>query len=239
MGDTAWTLEWGLVIDPEVNLRCLDLASRIQSWQLEQGIEGLVDVIPTFRSVTVHFDPLVLNAQTLADQLLALAASAQAVPTAGRQWRLPVHFGAEHGPDLDELAERVKLTSDTCVRTLCDTVLRVYAMGFMPGFAYMATLPPSLHVPRRATPRTRVAPQTLAIANGMAGIYPWPSPGGWYLLGHMPVPLFDSRLDDQAALFCAGDALQFYPVDANTCDDLTRELAHDPDVRWRFLEHAS
>jgi KipI family sensor histidine kinase inhibitor len=139
---------------------------------------------------------------------------------------------------LSDLAERVQLSEAQCVQTLCDTELRVYAMGFMPGFAYMATLPPSLHVPRRATPRTRVAPQTVAIANGMAGIYPWPSPGGWYLLGHMPVPLFDTRLGDQATLFCAGDRLNFHPVDAQEAQDLIQAIERDPNERWRFLESA-
>jgi inhibitor of KinA len=239
MGDTAWTVELGDAIAPETNARCQDLARRLRHWVDQTQTLGVLDVVPTFRSVTVHFDPLQVDAQALGEQLVGLAQSAQSERQPGRQWRLPVCFGGEHGADLDAVAALCACSTADVVATLTATPLMVYAMGFMPGFPYLASLPAHLQLPRRATPRTAVAPQTLAIANAMACVYPWASPGGWHLLGHMPIALFDWRDADSPALLQAGDEVAFYAIDANEGTALSAAQRQDPQFRQRFLRQTA
>lgn len=236
MGDTAWTVELGDTIAPDTNARCQDLARRVQAWLDADDISGVWDVVPTFRSVTVHFDPLQCDAQQLGAQLHTLAQQAQAQTASGRQWRLPVCFGGDHGLDLDAVAAQTRLSVSEVIATLTATPFHVYAMGFMPGFPYLASLPQALQLPRRATPRTAVAPQTLAIAQAMACVYPWQSPGGWHLLGHMPITLFDLRTPECPALLQAGDVLHFDAIDATECAALVAAQAQDPQFRQRFLQ---
>ena len=236
MGDAAWTLELGQAIDPEVNARCHMLARQLSASFTARGVAGVTDIVPTFRSVTVHFDPLQVDAAQIESELLRLAQPASAAAQTERQWRLPVCFGGQHGLDLSTVAQQAGMAEGALIDLLTATPLRVYAMGFMPGFAYMAELPKPLQLPRRATPRTGVAAQTLAIANGMACVYPWQSPGGWHLLGHMPIDLFDLREPDAPALLRAGDEVVFEAVDANHAAQLRTAQRQDPRFRQRFLQ---
>ena len=235
MGDAACTLELGQGIAPETNARCHDLARRFRDWLDSSQTPGVLDVVPTFRSVTVHVDPLRADAQAMGEQLMQLAQATHTQHLPMREWRLPVCFGGEQGLDLEAVARQTQHSPSELIAAVCATPLRVYAMGFMPGFPYLASLPEALQLPRRSTPRTAVAPQTLAIAQAMACVYPWASPGGWHLLGHMPITLFDLRSPQQPALLAAGDALQFYAVDAQECAAMVAAQAQDPQFRQRFL----
>ena len=232
MGDAAWSLELGASIDAEINQRCQALAAMARTaWHEKPAIR---DIVPTFRSVTVYFDPLRVEAHAIGQQLLQWADQTQGWTRSARQWRLPVYFGGEHGLDLNTVAERTCADVAHFIDTLSHTDLQVYAMGFMPGFAYMASLPEALRLPRLSTPRTQVPAQTLAIAQAMACVYPWASPGGWHLLGHMPIQLFDPRDADAPALLQAGDAVRFYAVDQAECQSLLRAQSSDVAFRQRF-----
>lgn len=236
LGDRAWTLEFGQTIDPDINARCHDLARRVRE-QVDAGVmRGVHDIVPTFRSVTVFYDALSADGQALGEALLQLARLSQARPNQGRRWRLPVYFGGERAADLVSVAEQAGCSVPEVIESLTQTPLRVYAMGFMPGFAYMAALPKALQLPRRATPRTAVAAQTLAIANAMACVYPWVSPGGWHWLGHMPIKLFDLREPDKPALLDAADEVMFYAVDEAEAGALVKAQSQDAAFRWRFAQ---
>lgn len=238
LGDGAWTLEFGQTIDSAINVRCHDLARRVRQWVDASQAKGVRDIVPTFRSVTVFFDPLLNDGVVLGEQLLKMAMSSTAVEAQGRRWRLPVYFGGERAQDLPAVAKQVGCSVAEVIAAVTQTHLQVYAMGFMPGFAYMAELPAKLQLPRRATPRTAVAPQTLAIANAMACVYPWASPGGWHLLGHMPVTLFDLREPDRPALLQAADRVTFYAVDEAEALSVLQAQSQDAAFRWRFCERA-
>lgn len=236
LGDCAWTLEFGQTIDSAVNARCHELARRVREQIATGALHGVQDIVPTFRSVTVFFDAMLVDAARLGEALLQLAQCSVAQASKGRRWHLPVHFGGERSADLAWVAQQTGCSQAQVIASLTQTTLRVHAMGFMPGFAYMAELPAKLQLPRRATPRTAVAPQTLAIANAMACVYPWASPGGWHLLGHMPVQLFDLREPDQPALLRASDQVTFYAVDEAEARSLLQAQSADKAFRWRFCE---
>lgn len=226
LGDSAWTLEFGSAIHPAVNARVMGLAERVtRARDTEPLMASVTDVVPTFRSLTVHYDPLRSNASALGERLRVLAQVGSQDMRPGRLWHLPVCFDADFAPDLSRLAKAKGLRHDEVIQRLLATTFRVYMLGFQPGFPYMGGVPPELHMPRLPTPRQKVPAQSLAVAGEMCAVYPWESPGGWNLLGRTPVRLFDLRHADQPAQLAAGDELRCHAVSRATHDSLAAEIA--------------
>lgn len=234
LGDRAWTLSWHSPIDLEVNSKVMAVNQTLIGLQQKGALLGVTDVVPAFCALTVFYDPLVANAQAIKSQLEACANTPAPATAATRHWHLPVCFEDHWAPDLPDLARHAKLDPESVCAALTQCTLRCHAMGFLPGFAYLATLPPALHMPRLATPRTLVPAQSLAVAGGMAAVYPADSPGGWRLVGHMPVPLFDVQDATSPALLRAGDDVTFYAVTAAECEAIARAVARDPSQRWIY-----
>jgi KipI family sensor histidine kinase inhibitor len=181
--------------------------------------------VPTFRSLTVHYNPLAANAAALGERLLVLAQGTGHGIRQGRLWHLPVCFDADWAPDLARVAETKGLTANAVIQRLLDASFRVYMLGFQPGFPYMGGVPPELHMPRLPVPRQKVPAQSVAVAGEMCAIYPWESPGGWNLIGRTPVVLFDLRHADRPAMLATGDEVRWYAVDRQTHDALATEIA--------------
>ncbi len=229
LGDAAWTVEFGDTIDADTHARVMGFEHALQ----EAGtLPGVVEWVPTFRSCTVHFDPLAAGADTLGTRLLEIAAAAPACTVAGRRWRIPILFGGEAGPDLAGLAAHCGRSEQAVVEAMTATVFRVYMLGFMPGFPYMGGLPTELAMPRLATPRLTVPARSLAVTGELCAVYPVASPGGWRLLGRTPLELFDPADADAPALFAPGDEVMWQSVDADEFARLEREARRD---RARFL----
>lgn len=208
LGDTALTLEIGDRIDSATSARVMAVRDAVAAAQLD----GIADIVPTYRSLTVHFDPLVIDRAALIGQLHAVAEATQKSVLAGRHFEIPVRFGGEDGPDLEDVAKTTGRGIDEIVATLCDLELRVYLIGFLPGFPYLGDLPEWLQLPRRVTPRTAVPPNSVAIAGPQAAIYPWQSPGGWHLLGRTTARMFDVHNVERPALLAPGDTVRFVRV---------------------------
>jgi KipI family sensor histidine kinase inhibitor len=208
-GDSVLVVEFDERIDPAVNARAIAVADAIQA----AGLPGVRDVVPSYRSVAVYFDPLRTAYGTL--HALVEREAAQAGPDASAPLapvRVPVCYGGDLGPDLEAVATHAKLTTDEVVRLHAGRTYRVFMLGFVPGFAYMGIVDARIAVPRHSTPRVRVPRGSVGIAGVQTGIYPADTPGGWQLIGRTPVKPFDpSRADP--FLFKAGDAVQFYPID--------------------------
>lgn len=239
LGDAAYTLEFGAAIDPAIHARVVGAAAALNAARgAEPLLDGLTDVVPTFRSVTVHFDPDRTEADALGRWLLALAAQDQRQAVAGRAWRLPVCFDEEFGPDLPRLCAATGLGREAAIARLAQVRFRVYMLGFQPGFPYMGGLPDDLALPRLASPRQKVPARSAAIAGVMGAIYPWDSPGGWNLLGRTPVALWDATRADQPAMLAAGDTVSWAPVDRATHDRLLAEVARGL-PREHFLAEAA
>jgi KipI family sensor histidine kinase inhibitor len=235
-GDAAWTVEFGAGIDPVLQARVLALADRVRGLRnVETVLAGVLDVVPTFRSLTVLFDPLRTDAQALGQRLLAWSDASALRERPGRCWRLPVCFAPEFAPDLADLSAACGRTGAAVVELLTSTPFRVGMIGFMPGFPYMTGLPPVLARPRLATPRKAVPARSLAVAGTMCGVYPWESPGGWRLLGRTPLPLFDLQQTAAPAWLAAGDEVRWQAVDRATHDRLAADWAHGAGSREAFL----
>lgn len=228
-GDTALTIEFGDRIDPAGQLAVAALDAALARALHAGLLPGVVETVPTFRSLTIIYDPLRTQCAVLEAQVLALLAGqeAAAVP-AGRRWRLPVCYGdcvADFGPDLPALAAACACSPEEIIRSHAAQDYRVYMLGFLPGFPFMGDFPAALAQPRRTEPRLRVPAGSVAVAGTLTAIYPWESPGGWHLLGRCPVPLF-SPAWHTAALLSPGDQVRFYPVTLAEYRDLEKRLAH-------------
>ena len=214
VGDTAVTIEFGDVVDPALQAQVDALDQAIQTAMAGGRLPGVVETVPTFRSLTVVYDPLLTSRAEIDPVLRAsLAGAGPAASPSGRHWRLPVCYGGEFGPDLEGMAAALGLSPEEIVRVHASTTYRIYMLGFLPGFPFMGDLPEVLALPRRQEPRVRVPAGSVATAGRLTAIYPWESPGGWHLLGRCPVPLF-SPYWPGAALFLPGDAVSFDVVDA-------------------------
>jgi KipI family sensor histidine kinase inhibitor len=211
-GDAAFTVEFGDTVDPALLAAVQALDATIARLQAAGGLPGLIETMPTFRSLTVFFDPLVTGRAALIDAIRPLLdAAAHAAPDASRHWRLPVCYEADAGPDLADTARAIGATVDEVIALHSGTEVSVYMLGFLPGFPFMGDVHARLRLPRRTEPRVRVPAGSVSIAGGLTAIYPWESPGGWHLLGRCPVPLFDATRE-APALLAAGDRVQFEPV---------------------------
>ena len=181
-------------------------------------LPGVDDVVATFTTVTLFFDPARWSCADLAAAALArldggvLRSAAPARP-GGRIVEIPVAYGGEHGPDLDDVAAHTGLTAAAVVRLHAAADYRVAMVGFAPGFPYLVGLPARLAVPRLDVPRLRVAAGAVGIGGGQTGVYPVATPGGWRIIGRTPLALFRA---DRAppALVAAGDRVRFMPVGA-------------------------
>ncbi|WP_041041715.1 5-oxoprolinase subunit PxpB [Paramagnetospirillum magnetotacticum] len=213
LGDTAFNVEFGDAIDPVTNAKVTALAGAVRLARQGGGLAGLVETIPTFRSLMIQYDPLAADRAGLEAEILALARANAEAPTAkGRSWVIPACYDADLGEDLDQLGQRAGLSRDQMIGLHTGTEFTVHMLGFMPGFAYMGGLPEALRQPRRASPRLKVPPGSVAVAESLCAVYPWESPGGWHLIGQTPVRFFDNTRSPPA-LLAAGDRVRFRAMD--------------------------
>ncbi|WP_260851630.1 5-oxoprolinase subunit PxpB [Denitromonas ohlonensis] len=224
LGDAALTVEFGDAIDPALQARVNALDVAIERARAAGQLGGVIETVPTFRSLTVVYDPLLTRRATLEAALSELIDAADHAPVGdGRHWRLPACYGGAFGPDLADVAAATNLTPEAVIDAHSATEYVVYMLGFLPGFPFMGDVPAALQLPRRSEPRLRVPPGSIAIANGLTAIYPWESPGGWHVLGRCPVPLFDATRA-APALLAAGDRVRFTPVSVDEFARLDAEL---------------
>jgi inhibitor of KinA len=217
-GDAALVVEFDERIDPATSARSAALAEAV----LAENIGGVRDVVPTYRSVAVYFDPLQTDQTALSRTLGRLAARPRGAVRARRDAvRIPVCYGGVHGPDLAEVAALAHLSEPEVVTIHSSAVYRVLMLGFTPGFAYMGMVDARIAAPRLASPRRRVPWGSVGIAQRQTGVYPSETPGGWRIVGRTPLRTFDlSR--PEPCVFRAGDDVQFVPITPEEFDERDR-----------------
>jgi inhibitor of KinA len=206
-GDTALVVEFGDVVDRGINGLVLALAARLEAAPLP----GIVELVATFRSLMIHYDPRVVANRDLRAHIERLVVGLEAIDIPGRDWVLPACYEGEHAPDLADVAEATGLSPERVVALHAGATYRVYCLGFLPGYPYMGETPPELMMPRRENPRVRVPMGSVCMAVGLTGVYSLESPGGWHLIARTPVRLFDLRRAD-AVLLQPGDRVRFEPI---------------------------
>ena len=219
VGDRALTVEFGDAIDRELSRKVLRLDRVIRA----EPPLGVVETVPTFRSLSVHYDPAMTSRADLERAVTTLLDRRETATTAARLWRIPVCYAGEYAPDLDDVARRTGLATGEVAAVHSSVRYHVYMLGFLPGFPYMGDLPPQLALPRRADPRVRVAAGSIAIATTLTAIYPYDSPGGWHLIGATPIRFFDPARDPPS-LLAAGDAVQFEAIEPDAFTAIRRAV---------------
>lgn len=169
---------------------------------------GMSAAVPAIASLLVCFDPLLTSYTAMEAVVRPLLEELPTLPERGRVVTVPVRYGGESGPDLDEAATMLGLTPAEVVAIHTARPMRVMMIGFAPGFPYIGPLPPELWLPRRTSPRTAVPAGSVALAAGLTGIYPARLPGGWHLIGQTDLRLFDPTADPPTLLL-PGDLVQF------------------------------
>ncbi len=207
-GDRGLLVEYGDAIDPAINRKVRAMAIALG----QQTPQGVVEIIPTYRSLLILYDPFLTDPPQLEEALLRLEERLSEIEIPPpKTVEIPVCYGGEFGPDLEFVAQSHGLSPEEVIRLHSEPVYQVYMIGFTPGFPFLGGLPKILHTPRRETPRTRVPAGSVGIANDQTGIYPIESPGGWQLIGRTPLKIFDPKRSNPF-LLKAGDLLKFKPI---------------------------
>ena len=208
-GDSAITVEYSHDIDDAANQRVLALDRALAS----EPIVGVIEAVPTYRSLLVHYDPVQIDYDTVGRRLLALAQSPADAESNARRWRIPVAYGGEHGIDLEDVAKSLNATPDEIVARHIAGKYRVAMIGFTPGWSYLSGLDKSLHMPRRQNPRLLTPAGTISIGGVQTGVQCLAGPSGWHLLGRTPVRTYQLHRDP-IFLLEPGDYVTFSPIDA-------------------------
>ncbi|MCP4344879.1 MAG: 5-oxoprolinase subunit PxpB [Desulfobacterales bacterium] len=207
-GDRGLLAEYGNIIDPDINARVRTVAIAIT----KEPPVGVLEIIPSYRSLVIIYDPFRTTISALKDALLAIEKRISEIKIPPPETvEIPVCYGHEFGPDIEFVAGTHDLTADDVVKIHSDPLYPIYMIGFTPGFPFLGGLSERLHTPRLATPRTSVPAGSVGIANNQTGIYPITSPGGWQIIGRTPLKLFDPERSNPF-LLKAGDMLKFKPV---------------------------
>ncbi len=206
-GDAALSIEFGRAVDPHLNALTLDLDAALAA----APPEGLLETVPTYRALLVHFDPLVTDHSEIEQAVRGLLANLETSAKTPRRWRVPVVYGGEYGVDLEALAQEHGLTPEDVIARHTGAVYTVAMLGFMPGFCYLAGLDPSLATPRRTDPREVTPAGTIAIGGDQANIASIEAPSGWNLIGRTPLRNF-MPARDPAFLIGAGDEVVFKAI---------------------------
>jgi len=208
MGDRGLLVEFGDEIIREINEKVRRMALVVQ----DDIREGIVEVVPTYRSLLIIYNPLLLPIEDLKKRLEQIEEGLQQAPLPEpKLTRIPAVYGGHYGPDLEEVAKYHQISPEKVIQLHCSKPYLIYMIGFMPGYPYMGELPEELVTPRLKTPRLVVPKGSVAIAQRQTGIYSMESPGGWQILGRTPVELFDPG-KDPPALLKMGDLVQFYQI---------------------------
>jgi inhibitor of KinA len=207
-GEAALVVEFGAEIDPALNEKVRALDRALAAYP----IAGVVETVPTYRSLMVHFDPQLLSSAALIAAIAGLEPEAKTSALPARHWLIPVCYEAPHAEDLAEVAAALGLTAERVAGLHAGATYRVYMYGFAPGYVFLGGLPAELAISRRPAPRPPVPPGALLIAAGQALIASISMPTGWYNLGRTPAILFDPRRSPPV-LIEVGDSVSFEPID--------------------------
>ena len=204
-GDSALVVEFGQTIDEAIN----DQVHAMAGWVAQQRIRGVLEVLPTFRSLMIYYDPLRISYNKLVKRIGACPDFSDARSMVEKKiLEVPCCYD---GPDLDSMEQLTGLPTDKIIEIHSGVDYKIYMMGFLPGFVYLGGLDPRICAPRLETPRTRIEPGSVGIGGSQTGVYPVASPGGWRILGYTPLKFYDPSREDP--ILCkAGEYIRFIPI---------------------------
>ncbi|MGE5630636.1 MAG: 5-oxoprolinase subunit PxpB [Caulobacteraceae bacterium] len=215
-GDRGLVVEFGDEISQEVNKKVRNLYLTLQ----KNTIKGIDEIIPTYRSVLIQYNPLEIGIDKLMAQLEDMEKSLGSIAVQKpRIIEIPTAYGGEFGEDIGFVAEHNNLSIADVIKLHSTTDYLVYMLGFTPGFPYLGGMSEKIETPRLKTPRTKIPAGSVGIAGKQTGIYPIESPGGWQLIGRTPVKLYDPEREVPIILQ-SGDYIRFVPIAAEEYNEI-------------------
>ena len=207
-GDRGFLIEFGASIDPEINQKVRQIFLSLE----RMPIEGVTEIIPTYRSILIFYDPFRSDPERLKKAILERENKLGS-------WEIPppeiveiqVAYGDDFGPDLEFVAQHNNLTPEEVIQIHTSGTYLIYMLGFTPGFPFLGGLSEKIFTPRLEKPRQLVPAGSVGIAKNQTGIYPIDSPGGWQLIGRTPIKLYDPT-GFPPILLKAGNYLRFKSI---------------------------
>lgn len=220
-GEQGIVIEFGNEINFAINARVHQTAQLLK----KQLAEEIIEVVPTYRSLLVYFDPMSITRIALIQHIEEMLVGAQVAVTqqTATVVHIPVCYGHEFGPDLAFVATHNGLTPEEVINIHTSTPYLVYMLGFTPGFPYLGGMSERIATPRLAQPRTKIPAGSVGIAGSQTGLYPIESPGGWQLIGRTPIKAFQAETKNPF-LFAAGNYLQFVAITADEYDEIQKAV---------------
>lgn len=222
-GECGLVVEFGNAISPKINA----LVQQFMQLITVAEIQGIVEVVPTYRSVTIYFDPLVISRRGLTQHVknfLRVLKPREKETLSSVIVYVPVCYGGVLGPDLEYVAKYTGLSTQEVIKIHTSKPYLVYMLGFTPGFPYLGGLQKQLMVPRQEKPRMRVPEGSVGIGGNQTGFYPSESPGEWWLIGRTPLKAFHPKRS-HPFLLTAGDSVQFVEIGMDEYFKIRREVA--------------
>lgn len=220
-GDSALNLKFADVITPETSTMIRIAAQNLT----EDPIDGIVELVPTFCSLMVYYNPLEITFDELSYRLRGkLRGLDSADADVKKIVQIPVCYGGEYGPDIQTVADHAGLSVEEVIEIHSSKDYLIDMLGFLPGFAYLGGLDERICTPRLAVPRTLIEPGSVGIGGSQTGIYPLPSPGGWQIIGRTPLRPYDPDRDEPI-LYAAGEYLRFMPIAPDEYSAIETQLA--------------
>ena len=228
-GDHAMVVEFGSIIAENINQKVHALAG----WIEEKQIEGVVELLPTFRSLMIYYDCHVVSFEQLKRKVSEFDDTKVSAGAEKKKiTKVPCCYGARFGSDLHDMEKILGIDKDEIIRIHSSVCYKIYMLGFLPGFVYLGGLDKRIEVPRLSSPRVKINPGSVGIGGNQTGVYPVASPGGWRLIGGTPLDFYDP--DREKPILCnAGEYIRFVPIHIDEYYDI-RHLAlkgqYEPEV---------
>lgn len=219
-GDRALTVEYGNEISEEISskVRALMVALELNK------IEGMIEIVPTYRSLMLHYDPLTIKYDDLVRKLKLLEGKLNDISLPEPEViEIPTLYGGEYGPDIESVAQHNGITVEEVIKIHSSKEYLIYMLGFTPGFPYLGGMNEKIATPRLKVPRTKISRGSVGIAANQTGIYPIDSPGGWQLIGKTPLKLYEPNRE-VPILLKAGNYIKFIPISEDQYKTIEKDV---------------
>lgn len=220
-GDCSFVIQFGNEISPEINKKIRKMIEDLK----EQNIDGLIEMVPTYCSMLVSYDPCKISYKELkakVEELLKLASESTESDEI-TLIEIPTLYNDEYGPDLEYVAKHNNLTKEEVIKIHTGTDYLVYMLGFMPGFTYLGGMSEKIATPRLESPRLQIFPGSVGIAGKQTGMYPSLSPGGWRIIGRTPLKLYNPE-SNTPVYISSGDYIRYISIDEAEYKKIEKEV---------------
>ncbi len=219
-GDSSVCVEFGNEISPDINRKIRAFKIAVE----KSGIPGIVETVPTYRSLLVHYKPEVIGFQAITEKFKSLMGTLDNIeippPTV---IEIPVLYGGEMGPDIENVASHNGKTVEEVIKIHTSQEYLIYMIGFIAGFPYLGGMSKEIATPRLKEPRVKIDGGSVGIAGEQTGIYPLDSPGGWQLIGRTPLKLYDAERE-KPVLLEAGQYIKFRSISQKEFDETAKAV---------------